>query len=193
MRSCTRQPSTWVRRPSTASYAVSGGAFRFDTQDAQLVNDENTASVLTEPAPSGDFVVETKMALDLPATGSAFSGAQAGIALYGGDDRYVKLVHAAVGDTRQTAFAQELPSAPKGWPRYGSTPVGPPDETTWLRIVKHASFVSAYTSRDGVHWVRGATYQYSALGSNPRIGLVSMGLAGFTARFDYVRVRSLAS
>ena len=47
------------RRP--ARTALTGGTLRFDTQDADLYVDSNNASVLTEPAPSGNYVVETKV------------------------------------------------------------------------------------------------------------------------------------
>ena len=72
--------------------------------------------------------------------------------------------------------------------------VGPPGEWTWLRIAKETGGgeeqYTAYTSRDGVIWERGGTWTH-ALGQNARIGLVSMGGAGFTANFDYVRVYQL--
>lgn len=50
---------------------------------------------------------------------------------------------------------------------------------------------TAYTSRDGQHWVRGGTWTHT-LGRAARIGLVSMGGSGFTADFDYVRVYRVA-
>jgi arabinan endo-1,5-alpha-L-arabinosidase len=73
--------------------------------------------------------------------------------------------------------------------------VGPPGDVTWLRIVKRTSgsrhLFTAYTSQDGHHWVRGGAWVHNRLGGNVRIGLVSMGGAGFTARFDNVRVWAL--
>src|SRR5207253_1754692 len=45
---------------------------------------------------------------------------------------------------------------------------------------------TAYTSRDGVMWVRGGMWVHS-LGAHSRIGLVSMGGTGFTAELDFVR------
>jgi arabinan endo-1,5-alpha-L-arabinosidase len=184
---------SWVREPDATSYAVQDGQLRLDTTPTQLVNDTNDAPVLTEPAPSGDYVVETQVSLDVPATGTGFDGVQAGLVVYGGDDRYLKLVQVAVGDTRQTAFAQEVPTAPNGGTlRYGGTPAGPPGDTTWLRVTKKStathSYLRADTSRDGTHWVRGASYRYDGLGSHERIGLLSMGGAGFSAHFDHVRV-----
>lgn len=49
---------------------------------------------------------------------------------------------------------------------------------------------TAYTSLDGTHWDRGAAW---TLRGNARIGLVSMGGAGFTSTFDYVHVSRFAS
>ncbi|HSL46595.1 MAG TPA: hypothetical protein VK897_24385 [Anaerolineales bacterium] len=49
---------------------------------------------------------------------------------------------------------------------------------------------TAYTSLDGENWVRGGTWTHE-LGTEAQIGLVSMGGAGFTAEFDYVRVHRL--
>jgi arabinan endo-1,5-alpha-L-arabinosidase len=49
---------------------------------------------------------------------------------------------------------------------------------------------TAYTSLDGVNWVRGGTWTHD-LGKDASIGLVSMGGAGFVAEFDYVRVYKL--
>ncbi len=49
---------------------------------------------------------------------------------------------------------------------------------------------TAYTSRDGEHWVRGGVWTHD-LSNIARIGLVSMGGSGFVAEFDYVRVYQL--
>ncbi len=85
---------------------------------------------------------------------------------------------------------------PAGYPRYGNTVLGPPDEWTYLRIVKRAQgteeHYTAYTSRDGVNWTRGGTWTHT-LGRQVRIGLVAMGGSSFTANFDYVRVYALAT
>ena len=189
---------TWVRQPADpASYGLESGAFRFATQDADLFLDSNTASVLTEPAPDGDYVVQTRVRLDVPAEGCCHNFVQAGLVVYGSDDAFVKLAHASIWETRQTEFAKEVPSAPAGYPRYGNTVVGPPADTSWLRIVKrsvdgHARF-TAYTSQDGRRWVRGGAWNHDDLGPAPKIGLVSMGGQGFTAHFEDVSVWSLAS
>jgi arabinan endo-1,5-alpha-L-arabinosidase len=191
---------TWVREPDATTYAVGGGSFSMDTQAADLYVDANNASVLTRPAPDGDYVVETRVRLSLPAEGCCFNYVQAGLVLYENDDSFIKLVHVSIWETRQTEFAREVSGVPAGYPRYGNTVVGPPGEWTWLRIVvrNHGAGsvdgpyggqqrFTAYTSHDGVTWTRGGTWA-GDLGEDARIGLVAMGGSGFAAAFDYVRV-----
>lgn len=185
----------WVREPASG-YQVEGGVFRFATQAADLFVGNNSASILTQAAPRGNYVVETRVRLDVPAEGCCFNFVQAGLVVYGGDDNYVKLVNASIFNTRQTEFAKELAPVPTGYPRYGNTVVGAPGEWTRLRIVKRTvgreEFYTAYTRRDapGSSWTRGGTWTHR-LGEGARIGLVSMGGAGFTAEFDYVHVSRL--
>lgn len=187
---------SWVREPAAGSFGLGDGAFSFATQDADLFEDNNTASVLTRPAPRGDFLVETRVRLDVPPEGCCFNFVQTGMVVYGDDDNYVKLAHASIFETRQTEFAKELsPAEPEGFEkRYGNTVVGPPGEWTWLRIAKQdrrgEQHYTAYTSLDGSTWVRGGTWTHE-LGSEPLIGLVSLGGTGFTGEFDYVRVSRL--
>ncbi|WP_210571424.1 hypothetical protein [Streptomyces sp. GESEQ-4] len=50
---------TWVRGPA-AGTATGDGVLSWPTQNAELHLGTNTASVLTRPAPPGDFTVETK-------------------------------------------------------------------------------------------------------------------------------------
>jgi arabinan endo-1,5-alpha-L-arabinosidase len=185
---------SWVRPPAAGTYGLESGTFRFDTQNADLFVDSNNASVLTEPAPNGNYVVEAKLELNLPPEGCCFNYVQAGLVIYGDDDNFIKLAHVSIWETRQTEFAKELSPVPTGYPRYGNTVVGPPGLWTWLRIVKRTNaseeLYTAYTSNDGTTWVRGGTWTHK-LGSSAKIGLVSMGGTGFIANFDYVRVYRL--
>jgi arabinan endo-1,5-alpha-L-arabinosidase len=182
---------SWVRPPAAGTYGLESGTFRFDTQAADLFVDSNNASVLIEPAPNGNYMVEAKLKLNLPPEGCCFNYVQAGLVIYGGDDNFIKLAHVSIWETRQTEFAKEEFPVPGGYPRYGNTVVGPPGDWTWLRIAKRThsgqEYYTAYTSNDGRHWVRGGTWTHN-LGSSAKIGLVAMGGAGFTANFDYVRV-----
>jgi arabinan endo-1,5-alpha-L-arabinosidase len=185
---------TWVRPPNPATYSVGGGSLQWATQAADLYADSNNASVLTEPAPPGDFVVDAKLSLDLPPEGCCFNYVQAGVVLYGDDDNYVKLSENAIWETRQTEFAKEIAPVAAGYPRYGNTVVGAPGYVVYLRIVHRSrtgvDLNTAYTSTDGTTWTRGGTWTHT-LGSSARIGLVAMGGSGFTASFDYVRVATL--
>lgn len=184
----------WVRPPDPASYGESGGLFRFDTQNADLYVDSNNASVLTEPAPNGNYIVDAKLNLNVPPEGCCFNYVQGGLVIYGDDDNFIKMSEVSIFETRQTEFAKELFPVPSGYPRYGNTVVGPPGDWTYLRVVKSMQRgeeqYQAYTSRDGSTWERGGTWTHS-LGRNSRIGLVSMGGSGFVSSFDYVRVYQL--
>ncbi|MBA2382963.1 MAG: family 43 glycosylhydrolase, partial [Chloroflexi bacterium] len=175
---------SWVRPPAPDSYEVAGGVFRMDTQAADLYVDSNDASVLTRPAPDGNYVVETKVRLSVPAEGCCFNYVQAGLVIYGSDDAFVKLATVSIWNTRQTEFAKEVAVVPAGYPRYGNTVVGPPGEWTWLRIVARqdgddgvggayggTERYTAYTSHDGITWTRGGTWAHE-LGDGARIGLV---------------------
>jgi len=153
--------------------------------------------VLTQAAPAGSYAVETVVRLDVPPSGAGYDYVQGGLVIYGSDDRFLKLTHVSAGQTRLTEFGKELPTTGGGYPRYGGFTVGPPGDLTWLRIVKRVTgahtYFTAYTSNDGTHFVRGGTWQYDELGAGERIGLVSLGGAGFTSTFDYVHVWALAN
>ncbi len=167
-----------MRPPAPGTYQPTGEALRVATQAGELFDDNNTASVLVEPAPAGDYLVETRVRLDVPPEGCCYNYAQAGLVIYGNDDNYVKLAHVSIFETRQTEFAKEVGPVPDRYPRYGGSVVGPPDEWTWLRIVKRTAgdeeLYTAYTSRDGTTWVRGGTWTHT-FGESARIGLVAMG------------------
>ncbi len=183
---------TWVREPDPADVEVTGGSLRQRTHDDGLYATRNTTPVLLQDAPEGDFVVETKVDLDVPATGSSFGGTQAGLVVYADDDRFLKLVHAAAGEIRHVGFVREVAPVPR---RIGITTAGPPARVTWLRLVRTTvggvPVFWASSSRDGVTWTRGSTWRADDLGT-PRIGLVAGGGEGFTASFDHLRVWSLA-
>jgi arabinan endo-1,5-alpha-L-arabinosidase len=192
---------TWVRPPAPGTYGEGGGVFRFDTQAADLFEDSNNASVLTEPAPPWNYLVEAKIKVTLPPEGCCFNYVQGGLVIYRNDDNFTKLVKVSIWNTRQTEWAKEVAPVPAGYPRYGNTIVGPPAEWTYLRIVRRIGanqtdtyggneYYTAYTSIDGTNWRRGGTWTHR-LGDGARIGLVSMGGSGFQSLFDYVRVYKL--
>src|SRR3954468_12247291 len=198
---------SWIREPAPGTWSVSGGAFRMQTQAADLFVNSNNASVLVEHAPNGNFTVTARVRLDVPAEGCCFNFVQAGIVVYGDDDNFVKLVDASIWNTRQTEWAKEVAPVPNGYPRYGNSGVGPPGgvvtapttsplgEWTDLRIVRrqvggNQEAYTAWTRAEGGVWERGMTWRHR-LGDGARIGLVARGGSGFTATFDTVTVTRL--
>ena len=186
---------TWVREPGPdAAPTVAGGRLSWPTQSADLQPpDTSLASVLTEPAPSGNWMVETRVKVDTPAEGCCHNYVQGGLVMYQGDGQYVRLTSVSIWNTRQTEMGRKDFPAPAGYPTYGNSVVGPVGDWTWLRLVHrrgvNGDTYTAYTSLDGSSWDRGATWR---LDGPVRIGLVSMGGAGFTSTFDWVRVSRFA-
>ncbi|MCP2031691.1 arabinan endo-1,5-alpha-L-arabinosidase [Okibacterium sp. HSC-33S16] len=186
---------SWIREPDAATYGVADGTFRFDTQAADLSPDPGAAGLLTEPAPVGDYVVETRLSVSVPAEGCCQNYVQGGIVLYSDDGNFIKHAVSSIWETRQTEFAKRESPVPAGYPVYGNSVGGPVGEATILRIVRtHTdteNLYTGYSSLDGETWDESGTWT-TPLGVTPRIGLVSMAGAGFTSTFDYVRVSSLA-
>jgi arabinan endo-1,5-alpha-L-arabinosidase len=178
---------TWVRPDSAAQ--VVDGSLVWPTEAADLVGPGNDAGVLLRDAPPGDWAVATKVSIDL-GTDTVRNFQQAGLIVYGDDDLFTRLSHVAIWNTRQTEFGKEMPFA--GALSYGGTIVGPPAETTWLRVTHRTDPVDgehelrAWTSRDGHNWVAGGVWTLPP-GTHLRVGLVSHGGAGATARFDWFR------
>ncbi|MEU1677482.1 family 43 glycosylhydrolase [Micromonospora zamorensis] len=179
----------WVREDPAVTAA--DGALRWPVQSADLTGTGNTAGVLLRDAPRGDYVVETKVTVDLGEE-SVRNYQQAGLVAYVDDDRFARLTQVAIWNTRQVEYGYELPFA--GQPVYGGSIVGTPATTTWLRLAHHVDPATgehefrAGSSRDGRTWTWGAVWTFPA-DTTPRIGLVAHGGAepAVTAEFDYLR------
>lgn len=179
----------WVRPDPAAE--VSGGALHWPVQAAELVGTGATAGVLLRDAPTGDYVVETKVTLDLGEE-TVRNYQQAGLVAYVDDDRFARLTQVAIWNTRQVEYGYELPFA--GQPGYGGTIVGTPATTTWLRLAHRVDPATgehefrAGASRDGRNWTWGGVWTFPA-DTTPRIGLVAHGGAepAVQAHFDYLR------
>jgi arabinan endo-1,5-alpha-L-arabinosidase len=190
-------PWQWVRGPAPG-VAMTGGALSWPTQNAELADGTNTASVLLRAAPSGDYTVATKIVF-----APTQAAQQAGLVLYENDDRYFKLVHSVLPLARFDGTVLQLSEFDKEGERPTTTPPtplfrapmfgGPTADTMWLRLTYHTdpanneTEVRASTSRDGTHWVAMGVWTLPTR-SPLRIGLVSMNRAGATAQFDYLRV-----
>jgi arabinan endo-1,5-alpha-L-arabinosidase len=184
---------SWVRSPA-APVATGPNGLVMATEAGDLHLDTNNAPLLTAALPtSGDLWIETHLDIDLPPTGDLPKPVQAGLVLYDSDDRYLKLVHVALGATRQTEFALERPPGDADSPRYGNGVVGTPGAGTRLALLLRrqaggAVAVTAFTQADTARWVQGATWLHNDLGPEPRIALVAMGGVGYRARFTGLQV-----
>jgi beta-xylosidase len=180
---------TWLR-PDPAAH-LDAGQLQWPTQAADLVGTANTAGVLLRNAPTGNYVVETKVHLDL-GVDAVRNYEQAGLVAYDGDDQFLRLCTVSIWNTRQVEFGKEIPYS--GQTSFGSTVFGTPAPTTWLRLAHTVNAAGEHLFRagmsvDGRHWVWGGTWTLPA-GPTPRIGLVSQGgnNPAVTAGFDYVRI-----
>jgi arabinan endo-1,5-alpha-L-arabinosidase len=184
---------TWVREPASTQFRATPTTFQFDTQAADLFVDSNNASVLLRDLPSGNWIAETRLQINLPPEGCCYNYVQAGVVVYDDDDNFLKLAHVSIWETRQTEWAKEEAPVPGGYPRYGNTVVTAPGDWTYFRIARRERrddvLYQAFVSRDGTHWNRGGVWTHEL--ADPSIGLVSMGGSGFTADFDYLRIYSL--
>ncbi|WP_315092912.1 family 43 glycosylhydrolase [uncultured Cellulomonas sp.] len=177
---------TPVRDPQVT---VADGVLRWPTEAGDLVGTGNDAGLLLRDVPETDWVAETRLTIDL-GTDTVRNYQQGGLIAYVDDDRWARLSHVAIWNTRQTELGTEQPYA--GRLAYGGTIVGPPAETTWLRLAHRTDVsgeheVQAFTSTDGRTWVAGGVWTFPA-GSDLQVGLLSHGGVGATAQFDYLRV-----
>jgi hypothetical protein len=183
----------WVREDPNAT--VAGGTLNWPTEAADLTGASNNAGVLLRDAPAGDYLVETKVSLDL-GVDTVRNFEQAGLIAYQSDDSFVRVGDVAIWNTRQVEFGKEMPFA--GSTSYGGTLLGPPGPTTWLRLTHRVNpatgehLFRAASSPDGVHWTWGGTWTLPA-GPTPRIGLIAHGgnVPPVNAAFDYFRVSTL--
>ncbi|MDQ3327882.1 MAG: hypothetical protein M3506_05090, partial [Chloroflexota bacterium] len=191
------------------------GYYRQQTDARELTRDNpppnRLAHILAENAPSGDFTVTVKLDFPLPENDGFFFFQQAGVFIYENDDKYVRLDHVAIFNTRQIEFGKEKPDPTGGDnpPRerqFGGTVLDNPEQVTWLRIVARtdagsgAQTYTAFSSVDGVHYDRGGAWTFGKTNNpgdspmvNRKIGISAFGGVDpnqqfFDADFDYVRV-----
>jgi arabinan endo-1,5-alpha-L-arabinosidase len=181
---------TEVRDPD---YTVSGGRLNWTVEDTDLVGTGNDAGLLLRDAPDGKWTAETKLTIDL-GVDEVRNFQQGGLVAYVNDDEFLRLSHVAIWNTRQTEFGKEMPYA--GRLQFGGTIVGPPSDTTWLRLTHRTDRngeheIQASTSTDGRTWIHGGVWTLPA-GSDIQVGLISHGRQGgpppATSQFDWFRV-----
>jgi regulation of enolase protein 1 (concanavalin A-like superfamily) len=178
---------------------VKDGQLTWPTEATDLSGSTSSQSgVLLRDQPQGNFVVETKLHIDT-GVDVVRNYQQGGIVVYLADNHFLRLDVASVGATRIVEFGKRMTSS--GVDSWGGSIIGPPAETTWLRLAHTVNpqngehLYRAASSRDGKHWIWGTTWTLPA-GSTPRIGLVSQGSSAATeaqygkatSMFDYFRV-----
>jgi hypothetical protein len=153
----------------------------------------NAGLLLREPpSQQGNWAIETKLTLDT-GTDTILNYQQGGLVAYVNDDLFTRLSNVAIWNTRQTEFGKEMIYA--GRAVNGGTIVGPPAETTYLRIVHHFDAahneheLRAWTKREGGVWEKGGVWTLPG-DAHIQVGLVSQGRQTGdrkTSVFDYFR------
>jgi arabinan endo-1,5-alpha-L-arabinosidase len=194
----TTLSSQWhfIHPNANNAYTLTGSSYQVETMGPDENGDPQHVAILGEPAPRGDYMVETKLTTGVPFDKSCcFNFAQGTLFIYGNDQNSIKMDVFPAFDTRQTEFGKQMGPVPPNYPIYGNMIVGPAAETTWLRLVKRTGgdgteLYASYSSNDGEHWTRGGTWKHN-LGSSAQIGISAENAAGFVMDFDYVRVYRL--
>lgn len=183
----------FIHPAANNTYALTGNSYEVVTTGPDENGDPQHVAILGEPAPKGDYMVETKLTTSVPFDNSCcYNFAQGTLFIYGNDQNSIKMDVFPDFDTRQTEFGKQMGPVPPNYPIYGNMIVGPAAATTWLRLVKRTradgiELYTAYTSNDDEHWTRGGTWEHH-LGAEAQIGISAENAAGFTMDFDYVRV-----
>ena len=191
---------SWVRENGADwSLTTDPGTLTIDAVNGDLWQTVNTAqNLLVEKAPPGDFVAEAKLALRPDQNYE-----QAGLLLYQDDDHYFRLVGESNSGVDETEWAKETDvtsgytgfSCGSGYPAntcpvYGNSflevpgfspaarAVGGNGTWDWLRIIRHGTMVTPYTSIDGRHWEPGSTYDLTGFDLRKPIDI---GLEAVTA------------
>ncbi|NEE01665.1 family 43 glycosylhydrolase [Phytoactinopolyspora halotolerans] len=183
----------WVRPDD--SVKVVDGRLSWPLDSVDVVGSGNTGPLLLRTPPDGDWIMETKLQLDL-GTDTIRNYQQAGLIVHVDDDTLLRLGDVAIWGSRQVEFGKEIDEG--GQLRWGAHLGGPVAETMWLRIAHttdHQTGEHRYrsaSSRDGQTWRWGATWTLPA-DAEPEVGLYAGGGSdpATTATFDYVRFHEL--
>jgi arabinan endo-1,5-alpha-L-arabinosidase len=194
----TTLSSQWSFIHSSATYTLSGNGYQVNSVGYDPIGGMANVPLLAESAPTGDYMVETELNLNLPVSGVGQNYAQAGLLLYGDDNDFVRADLYNNNDTRQVEFIKAQVPQASGYPSWGATNLGAAaintEVTVWMRIVRKnvngQELYTAYSSNDGSTWIQGGTWIHS-LGSSEKICLYAGNQAGYVANFQYVQVSTL--
>lgn len=195
-------PSTlnaqWSFVHGTPNYAMSANGYQVHSVAADPLSNMSGVPMACEAAPTGDYMIETKLDIDLPASGVGPDFAQAGLLIYGDDSNFLRADVFNNNDTRQVEFIKAETAEHSGYPTWGGSSLGSAamgtQVTAWLRIVKRnvngESHYTGYSSADGVTWSQGSTWVHS-LGDAERLCMYAGNRAGYTGTFHYVHVSTI--
>jgi arabinan endo-1,5-alpha-L-arabinosidase len=178
---------------------MTGSAYAVNSVNAESTIQSSMPDlpILSEPEPAGNYILEVKLASSDPATGYIFNYNQGGIFIYNNDGDYLRMDQVPVYETRQIEYLDQaaygvVAFAPGGDPNFGAS--------TYMRLAKRVGAgeygwdtYTAYSSVDGVTWIKGPTWikPYGSGNQGIKIGLFAGNTAGYTASFDYIRVSNL--
>jgi len=194
----TSLSSQWSFLHMTPAYVLTGTAYQVSSVAYDPVNAMVNVPLLSEATPVGDYMVETKVDINLPISGVGPDFAQAGLLIYGDDNNFVREDLYNNNDTRQVEFIKAQTPQANGYPSWGGSSVGPPaistDVNVWMRIAKRnvngEEHYTAYSSNDGTTWTMSGTWVHS-LGNSAKICLYAGNRSGYKASFDYVHLSTL--
>lgn len=204
----------WLNEHRQAwSLTTKPGTLTIDAEPGDIYQtDDNAQNLLLEKAPSGNFMEETKLAFH-----PSEDYQQAGLLLWQSHSAYFRLTAEYNSGVDMTEWAKQTDVTSlyggfscSGYPAntcpvYGSgflevpgfspaaKAVGGSGTWTWLRIVKVANRVTAYTSINGKRWSPGATYNIDGFSTTTplHVGLIAIGggaQAVTPAHFAYLHV-----
>ena len=192
--------SQWSFLHTPASYVLNGSAYVVQSvsQESVVTSSMPNLPILAEPEPSGNYMLEVKVAVSDKAGAFNTDNNQAGIFIYSSDSVYLRLDEFPYFDTEQIEYLNQygpgIPTAPNN---FSFAPGGTPNfyANTYMRIAKRilangSATYTSYSSTDGVTYLTGPTWtvKYPA---GVKIGLFAGHTAGYTASFDYIHVTTL--
>lgn len=188
----------WTTLHNAPKFSFGNGAINLPTVDLDSCCQMKAFPMLVENAPATDYIVETKLTVNLPVSGSGASFAQGDLFIYGNDQNFVRLDLYGNAGTRQVEFIKQRTKDPAYSATSGASNLTEPTlnggvVTAYLRIAKRTidrqATYTAYSSQDGKSWTRGATWAHTL--TDEKIGIAGGNRSGFIASFDYVHVSTL--
>ena len=177
-----------IVRETQGGYAVSDGFLRLPTVRSDIYANMNGApNLILQPAPSGAWMVTTKVTVDI-----AQEYQKAGLVVYGDDDNWAILNPVYAGG-RWVEFIRETNGVPRNENPNDQIPVPTgASNTYYLRIASDGTELTAAYSPDGQTWTPVGRPALLAGIENPRIGVYAVksltDAPTIEALFDWVRI-----